>query len=201
MDQSQEYGITEYDGHIARHFAHNQVFVDMDVFMTHVLRVPEDWKVSWDSAIRNIKCDPAFSAAHRDFTRRSGTQGAEEWRPHKSLVDMTNAVVEFSDMLPDAPAKPRTRVHHPGNDKQGAPNRLTNDPKTDVIAVHSGFLPYLRVEERERNRLAEPNPTWAQPLQLLEVKLLDCALVDGSCMPRLRTNGKPIRLLVVRSYG
>ena len=193
MDQPQEYGITEYEGNTPQDFAHNQVFVDIDVFMAHVLHVPEDWEVSWDSVIRKIKCDSAFLAAHRDFTRRSGTQGAEEWRPHKSLVDMTNVVVEFSDMLPDAPAKPRTRAHHLGNDKQGAPRRLTNDPKTDVIAVHSSFLPYLRLEEREQNRLAEPNPAWAQPLQLLEVKSLDCALVDGSCMPRLRTNGKPIR--------
>lgn len=52
--------------------------------------------------------------------------------------------------------------------------------------------PLPTAEDIEKPRLdKESNLTWAQPLQVLEVKPLDCALVDGSCMPRLRRNSKP----------
>ena len=50
---------------------------------------------------------------------------------------------------------------------------------------------HLDKDEIKRSHLNELNLTWAQPLQVLEVKALDCALVDGSCIPRLMSNGKP----------
>ena len=58
------------------------------------------------------------------------------------------------------------------------------------MAVHDGFLPHINPEEREEGCLKKSNLTWAQPLQALEVKPWDSALVDGSCMPRLKVNGK-----------
>lgn len=188
--QPQKCGIAKYERYIAQDFARNRVFVDIDVFMTHVLHVPADWEVSWARTIRRIKRDPAFHTAHWSFTRECGTQGVPEWRLYKPLVDMTNIIVGLSsDVLP---AKSGTRVHYLRNDPHGILHGLMNDLKPDIVAVHDDFFPRLRSEEREQSRITKTKLTWAQPLQLLEVKPFDCALVDGSCMPRLKMNGKPI---------
>ena len=47
-------------------------------------------------------------------------------------------------------------------------------------------------DQIKKSRLIKQNLTWAQPLQVLEVKPFDCTPVDGSAMPRLMRNGTPI---------
>jgi hypothetical protein len=48
----------------------------------------------------------------------------------------------------------------------------------DIVAVHKGFLPLLTDDEREEGQINGTNLTWAQPLQVLEVKPSDGTLID-----------------------
>ena len=68
-----------------------------------------------------------------------------------------------------------------------------NDLSPDIAAVHHDFLPQLHPEEREEQVIKHANISWVHLLQMLEVKLLGGALVDGSSMPRLKVNGKLIK--------
>jgi len=55
-----------------------------------------------------------------------------------------------------------------------------NNLLPDVVAVHEKFLPHIPPGELGGWHLKGLNLTWAQPLQVLEVKPSDGALVDGS---------------------
>jgi hypothetical protein len=77
---------------------------------------------------------------------------------------------------------------------------MMKDLSPDVVAVHGGFLPHMRSSERNEACLKELNLTWAQPLQALEIKPWDSALVDGSCMPRLKVNGELQQPLAMAFY-
>ena len=52
----------------AQDFKYHRVFVDIEVFMKHVLHVPEDWRELWGETIKNIKCNPAFLFAHLNYS-------------------------------------------------------------------------------------------------------------------------------------
>ena len=190
-DQTPKRDSTKYEQYIAQDFEHHRVFVDIDVFMKHVLHVPENWKELWGRTIRRIKRDRVFSTAHWDYSRQCGTRGVQEWRFYKPLVDMGNATLDFSDSSPDNSVKPQTTQRYLRNDPKRVLCGMMNELSPDVVAVHGGFLPHIRPDERDEGRLRESNLSWAHPLQALEVKLWDNALVDGSCMPRLKVNGKP----------
>ena len=47
-DQIQRYDSAKYEQYIVQDFERHRVFVDIDVFMKHVLHVPEDWKELWE---------------------------------------------------------------------------------------------------------------------------------------------------------
>jgi len=190
-DQPQKYNSAKYEQYIVQDFERHRVFVDIDVFMKHVLHVPENWKVLWGRTIRRIKRDRVFSTAHWDYSRQCGTQGVQEWRFYKPLVDMGNAILDFSRASSDSSVEPQTTQRYLRNDPRRVLCGVMNELSPDVVAVHKGFLPHIRSGERNEGRLRESNLTWAQPLQALEVKPWDSALVDGSCMPRLKVKGKP----------
>ena len=190
-DQVQKYDSDKYEEYIIRDFERHRVFVDIDVFMTHVLHVPENWKDLWGRTIRRVKRDGVFSTAHWDYSRRCGTHGIQERTFYKPLVDMGNAILDFSKTSPDDSVKPQTPQRYLRNDPRKVLCGVINGLSPDVVAVHNDFLPHIRSEERAKNCLTESNLTWAQPLQALEFKPWDSALVDGSCMPRLKVNGKP----------
>jgi len=190
--KAQKYDSDKYEEYIIRDFERHRVFVDIDVFMTHVLHVPENWKELWGRTIRRVKRDAVFSTAHWDYSRRCGTHGIQERTFYKPLVDMGNAILDFSETSPDDSVKPRTPQRYLRNDPKKVLCGVIGGLSPDVVAVHDGFLPHICSEERDKKRLKESNLTWAQPLQALEVKPWDSALVDGSCMPRLKVNGKPV---------
>ena len=189
-DRIRKYDIANYEQYILQDFERHRVFVDIDVFMKNVLHVPENWKDLWGRTIRRIKRDKVFSTAHWDYSRQCGTQGVQEWRFYKPLVDMGNAILDFSESSPDTFVKPQTPQRYLRNDPKRVLCGVMNDLSPDVVAVHDGFLPHICSGERDERRLKQSNLTWAQPLQALEVKPWDSALVDGSCMPRLKANGK-----------
>jgi hypothetical protein len=95
-DRTQKYDSAKYEQYIVQDFERHRVFVDIDVFMKHVLRVPENWKDLWGRTIRRIKRDKVFSAASLDYARQCETPGIEERKLYKPLVDMGNAVLDFA---------------------------------------------------------------------------------------------------------
>jgi len=199
-DQVQKYDSDKYEEYIIRDFERHRVFVDIDDFMTHVLHVPQNWKELWGRAIRRVKRDAVFSTAHWDYSRRCGTHGVHERTFYKPLVDMGNAILDVSELSTKEPVQPQTPQRYLRNDPKRVLCGVMNGLSPDVVAVHDGFLPHILPEERDKARLKESNLTWAQPLQALEVKPWDSALVDGSCMPRLKRNGKPAITLTMVSH-
>ena len=148
------------DDYILGDFDYRRVFIDIDVFMEHVLHVPENWRGLWRRTIMRIKRDETFSISYWDYRRECGIRSPKESRFYRPLVDMSNAILKFSteDSL-DEPVKLRTPPRY---------------PRKNPEKVHP----------------EGSNPTRAQPLQVPEVELLDDALDDGSRIPRLKVNGE-----------
>ena len=194
-DETQKYDSAKYEEYIVQDFERHRVFVDIDVFMKHVLHVPKNWKQLWGPTIRAIKRNGVFSAAHWDYSRQCGTQGVQEWRFYKPLVDMGNTILDLAESSSNNSVKPETSQRYLRNDPRKVLCGVMTELSPDVVAVHDGFLPHIRSEERDEGCLKTSNLTWAQPLQALEVKPWDSALVDGSCMPRLKVNGESNDLL------
>jgi len=193
-DQAQKYDSAKYEEYIIRDFERHRVFVDIDVFMTHVLHVPENWKNLWGRTIRRVKRDGVFSTAHWDYSRRCGTHGMGEHKFYKPLVDMGNTILDIAGSSKVTSPHPETPQRYLRNDPKKVLCGVINGLSPDIVAVHGDFLPHIRSEERDEGRLKESNLTWAQPLQALEVKPWDNALVDGSCMPRLKVDGTSLKL-------
>ena len=68
-------------------------------------------------------------------------------------------------------------------------------PDLEMSGVEKGIVGKSgqKKDQVTKSRLIKRNLTWAQPLQVLEVKPFDCTPVDGLAMPRLMRNGTPIR--------
>jgi len=127
----------EYDDEdILREFEYHRVSVDIDVFMEHVLHVPENWRELWRRTIMRIKRDETSLISCWDHRRECEIQGAEESKFYRPLVDMANAVLDFlaKDSL-DESVKLRTPQRY-----------LRNNPKK----IHP----------------EGPNLAWAEPLQV-----------------------------------
>ncbi|KAF9642206.1 hypothetical protein BDM02DRAFT_3193691, partial [Thelephora ganbajun] len=189
-NKPQKYDSAKYEQYIVQDFERHRVFVDIDIFMKHVLHIPENWKELWGRTIRRIKRDGVFSTAHWDYSRQCGTRGVQEWRFYKPLVDMGNAILDFAVSSSDDSVKPQTLLRYLRNDPKRVSCGMINDLSPDVVAVHNGFLQHICLGEWNERHLRETNLTWAQPLQALEIKPWDSALVSGSCMPRLKVNGQ-----------
>jgi len=173
----------------AQDFKHHRVFVDTEVFMKHVLHVPEDWKELWGENIKKIKRDPAFSFAHLDYSSKCRTQGVGG-RFYKPLVDMANVIFSCSESSQRDCVKSRANQRCLRNYSKGVRMGVMNDLSPGLVAVHNG-LPQLYPEEHEEQHIKHNNISWAH-LQMLKVKPSGGALVDGSSMPRLKVNGKPV---------
>ena len=185
-DEPTKYGCDKWEQYIAQDFERHRVFVDIDVFMERVLRVPKDWKNDWKRIIDKIKMSKDFLDPHLAYTRLCDTTGGQEEAFYKPLVDMTNAILTIWERL-SGDTENVTHQRYLRNDPHNVRCGMMNDLSPDIIAVHGDSL--TRIQER---KLQGSNMTWAQPLQVLEVKPSDNALVDGSCMPRLKVNGESV---------
>jgi len=58
----------DYDDYI-REDLQSRVFVDFEVFMKHVLRVPNDWRTQWGWAIEAVKTDAVFNNHLGEYCR------------------------------------------------------------------------------------------------------------------------------------
>ena len=189
MSKTPRYDSPEYERYIIQDFDYHRVFIDIDVFMKHVLHVPENWKELWGETVRRIKRDKAFSIAHWDYSRQCETQGVQERGFYKPLVDMGNAILDFRESSPGDCVMPRTPRRYLRNDPKRVLRGVTNDLSSGPAAVHHGFLLHVCSGERDEHRFRESDFTWVQPLQALEGGSWDSVLVDGSYMPRLKANG------------
>ena len=179
-DRVERYKREDYDGYI-REDLQSRVFVDFEVFMKHVLHVPDDWKTLWGQAIRAVKGDPDFKAHLEEYRRHCDNSSAQEVSFYKPLVDTANAVLdvlsrpEFSDISSGIPQY--YCVNDPKKIRGGVFSKTGLSP--DLVALHEDCRPS-----------GEESLHWANPLHILEVKPFDGALCDGNSMPILVVNGE-----------
>jgi len=169
---------SKYEEYIVQDFERHRVFVDIDVFMKNVLHVPDNWKELWKKTIEDIKRDQAFMNPHLYYCAECAIPGGQEMRFYEHLVDMSNAILDLST---DESVRPRTPQRYLRNDPKTISCGIITELSPDIVAIHKDFL---------ANGGSGSNLSWAQPLQVMEVKPRDGALVDGSCMPRLKVNGE-----------
>ena len=70
----------------------SQVFVDFEVFLQSVLRVPRDWKTSWGPAIEGVKVDQGFSTHHREYHRQCKEYGSVGQSYSDALMKIADSV-------------------------------------------------------------------------------------------------------------
>ena len=183
--------ISKYEHYIAQDFKRHRVFVDIEVFMKHVLHVPDNWMKVWGRTIQEIKRNGAFSDALYEYNAQCEAKGAPESKFYGPLVDMVDAVFEISaEALSHGNSKPKSHIRCLRNDPKKILGGVLSELVPDIVTVHGEFFNRLPSEEQGERCLKETNLTWAHPLQMLEVKHVGRLLIDGSWMPRLKVNGK-----------
>jgi hypothetical protein len=188
-DQRQKIDSAKYEEFLIEDFKNHRVFADIDIFMEYVLDVPADWEQKWESTIDSIKKDGGFSAAFDQYDGlcQSGTREVPLYTP---LVKMANAVSRVSSSSENKSTKPVTKLRYFMNDpKKIEGGVITFGQSPDIVAVDERFLACMKDREIRNGRLDSTRLKWTQPVQMLEVKALGGALVDGSCMPRVVVNG------------
>lgn len=194
-----KYDSNDYKQFIIQDFERHRVFVGIDDFMKHVLHVPDNWKDEWGPTIQEIKGSRIFDLHYKGYCKQCDTPGCKEETFYKPLVETISAIL---DIICKSPQKfpesvlPRTPQWYIIND----PKRLQHGTldeghlSPDIIALHEDLQDSFKEDETRDRRRRTTFLTWAHPLQVLEVKHFDAALVDGSCIPRLMVNGKLIIL-------
>ena len=92
-DRVEKYDRGDYDDYI-REDLKSRVFVDFEVFMKHVLHVPDDWKTLWEPAIEAVKEDPSFNEHHTKYCHQCDKSGSREASFYEPLMDTANAVLK-----------------------------------------------------------------------------------------------------------
>jgi hypothetical protein len=180
---------------------HHRVFVDMEIFMKHVLHVPDNWREVWGPTIERIKRTDAFSNAHHAFTTCCNTKGSREEGLYSPLVAVSNAILDACESPEaDNSVNPVFGLRYLRNDTGKVGHGMLNKLLPDVVTVHKDFLPSLSKQERSEMRIRHSKLTWANTLQSFEIKPFDTAIVDGSCMPRLKVNGESTATMVGKQF-
>ena len=190
-NEPQKYDSATYEQYLIEDLEQHRVFVDIDVFMKHVLHVPDNWEEIWGPTIERIKRNTPFSSAHWDFTSKCNDSESLEGDLYGPLVDVSNAILDVCESSADNSVKPAFGLRYLRNDPKKILQGKMNNLSPDIVAVHKDLLPCLDPGEQNAMRLSKMSLTWAHPLQTLEVKPFDAALVDGSHMPRLKVDGEP----------
>ena len=179
-DESQQEGIGKFEDYIVEDLEGHRVFVDIEVFMNRVLHIPKNWREMWGPTIEQVKSTKKFSTAHNTYCSQCNTRGVSEKELYEPLVNMGNAIFDVSDSSESQGyVEPSTPQRYVRNETRKVFQGKMNNLSPDVVAVHKSISGEV------------PRMTWAHPLQVLEVKHCDNALVDGSYMPRLKVEGEP----------
>jgi len=179
-DRVDNYDRDDYEEYI-REDIKNRVFVDYEVFMKYVLRVPHDWKTKWKSVIETTKAAPEFKSHHEEYCRRCENSGLSEVAFYEPLANTANAVLDVlsrSGLDGVDTGIPQTyHVNNPRKLQGGVFNKSNLSP--DLVVLH------------EEYDTTKPNSVhWANALHVLEVKPHDNAICDGEHMPRLVVAGE-----------
>jgi hypothetical protein len=188
-DRDEKYDRNDYRQYLVEDFECHRVFVDIEVFMKHILHVPDDWETKWRPTIERIKVNGSFSALHMEYCAERDIHSVREKSFYRPLMDMGNAILDIaSESPPEESARPKIRQRCLANDPNKLFGGIMNEanPTPDPDAVHNDSLLHLLSEERRTGSLGGSSLTWAQPLQ---VKTFDSVLIDGSFIPRLKVNG------------
>jgi hypothetical protein len=181
---------SKYEEYIAQDYDRHRVFVDIEDFMRCVLHVPDDWKEVWKKTIQKVVVHPPFCLARAEYSHLCQT-GALEVKLYKPLVDMVNAIFGITESPEsDESVKPVTPLRYFRGNSKGVLGGIMPELSPDVIAVHKDFLSHIPPDEQKDWALGAPRLTWAQPMQILEVKPSGSTLINGSAMPRLKVNGE-----------
>lgn len=179
-DRVEKYKCSDYEAYITEDLK-GRVFVDFEVFMKHVLRVPDKWRDLWGPTIKAIKADPEFNKHHKEYCEHCNEPGSHEVVFYKPLVNTANAVLDvlsrsrFPNISSGVPQ--RYHVNDPKKLQGGVMNKANLSP--DVIVLDDGCQP------SKGDHLH-----WANALYILEVKPYDGAIYDGRDIHRLVTNGE-----------
>ena len=90
---AEEFDWEDY-GDCIREDLRSRVFVDSEVFMKHVLHVPDNWRTAWESAIEAVKADLDFKRHHEEYCSHCDRFGSQEMTFYGPLMDAANAVLE-----------------------------------------------------------------------------------------------------------
>jgi hypothetical protein len=178
-DRVEKFNRADYDDYI-REDLNSRVFVDFEVFMKHVLHVPDNWKTEWGPAIEAVKADPDFKNHHKEYCERCNEFGSHEESFYAPLMNTANAALDvlsrstFDGISRKIPQY--YRVNDPKKLRGGIFNKFNLSP--DLVLLHDDCQP------------SKQDFHWANPLHILEVKPYDNALCDGTNIPELVIDGK-----------
>lgn len=61
-------------------------FVHINVFMKHVLYIPENRKELWEQTVEQTERNKVHPIAYSDYSHQCRTLGSQEWRFYKLLI-------------------------------------------------------------------------------------------------------------------
>ena len=179
-DRVEKFNRSDYDDYI-REDLMGRVFVDFEVFMKHVLHVPDNWRTAWGPAIEAIKADSDFKKYHEEYCKHCNKRGSHEKVFYKPLMNTANAAFEVLSRPMLGAASPKITQYY-----------RVNDPKKLRGGIFNKFhlSPDLVVLHKDCKASEQDDLHWANPLHILEVKPFDSALCDGRSISRLVVNGE-----------
>jgi len=186
-DRVDRYDRADYEDYIYEDLS-CRVFVDYEVFMKHVLHVPDDWKIRWGLATEAFKPDQRrLRKYHKNYCGLCGESGTLEKDFYPVLMDTANAVLEVLSQrnFKGIPSEKRQYyyVSDPEYLRGGVMSKKNLAP--DIVLLHKDRVP---------PRLGVSTMLhWANPLHILEVKPYDNVLCDGNNILRLVVGGKHAR--------
>ena len=156
----------------------SRVFVDFEVFIKHVLHVPDDWRTLWGPAIDAVKVDSAFNKHHKEYREHCDGIGLQEYTFHGPVMDIMNTVIEVWSRSTSGNTTSKVSQYHRVNDPREPLDGVTNNvnPSRDLLVLHKD----PKGEDEH----------WADLLHILQVRPDGGGLCDGKKIPRLVYNGK-----------
>jgi len=157
----------------------NRVFVDYEVFMECVLRVPRDWRTKWKSVIKAVRVDPRFQSYHKEYCKHCNGSALPEVSFYEPLAKTATAVLDVLSQSGldgvNAGIPQSYHVNNPRKLQGGSSNKSSLYP--DQVVLHGKCT--------NTNGLH-----WANALHVLEIKPHDGAICDGEAMPRWIVDGE-----------
>jgi hypothetical protein len=182
---------SKYEEYITQDFDRHRVFIEIETFMKRALHVPDDWKKRWGSTIEKVKRNHRFVQFQTEYTTLCENPNADEEAFYQPLVGMMNAIYTVTeDKKSERSVQPKMSLRYLRNAPRKVLGGIMPELSPDIIAVKKGFIRHLPGADETLCVGSDSNMTWAQPMQILELKPSNRALVNGSQMPRMKVDGE-----------